>query len=209
MDEKKFLLAGTVLGVESDAIVLQTTERRPSGDYPDEHVIFVDDAQDLVAPGNRIKVMGTIGVDPDDNRRLRLTAEAKNIRDHETALDTNIARVTGKLDRNFEFFPPVPEEGRKAFGNLLLVVDEAFYMRGVVLQAPAAIAIDRGKKHLYGAKVLIEGRIQTREFVANQGAANQEDRVALEVVVNKADILEPASSADPFKEFEEKTEAAV
>jgi len=210
MNDSKFLLAGTVMACNPEYLVIETKERRPSGDYPDEHVVYVEDAQELgIEPGDRIKLMGTIGVDPNDPRRLRLVAEQSNVKSYDNVLDTNIARVSGRLDRNFEFFAPVPEEGRKAFGNLLLVVNEEFYMRGVILQAAAAIATDRSNKYTYGTIVQIEGRIQTREFVANQGSDNEEDRVALEIVVNKATIIKSADSSDPFKEFEKETAEAL
>lgn len=202
--ENRFLVAGEILAVDDGVITLETIERRPptpqnlSGEYPDQHQVYIEDATTR-SPGDRVAIIGTIGQDEFDGRKLVLKGEA--MKDHNSKRDLNIARIDGRLDRSFEHFEAVPEEGKRGFGNLLMIIDDTFYLRGVVLQAAQAIKIDRAKKFYAGAEIQIEGRLQTRAFTSND-----EDRVALEIVVSKAEVLVPAPSGDLFDQFEKEME---
>lgn len=202
----KFLVAGEILAVGNGVITLETIERRPptpanpSGEYPDTHQVYIESTGRK--PGDRVAIMGRISQDQIDGRKLVLIGES--IKDHDSKRDMNIARVAGRLDRDFEHFEAVPSEGKRGFGNLLMIVEDQFYLRGVVLQAAQAIKIDRSEKFMAGAEIEVEGRLQTREFVSND-----EERVALEIVVSKAKVLVKAPSGDVFEQFEEEMKAAI
>ena len=204
----KFLLAGEVVSIGDEYMVMETVERTPSGDYPDEHDVYFDGEMPVVSVGEKIQVLGKIGKDPDDPRKLRLTAEVDNVRDYDGALDLNIAKVSGKLHRGFEYFPPA--EGKRAFGNLLIVVGNEFYIRGVVLTASACIEMKRSEQFMSGAEIELSGRLQTRPFEINRNGVSEE-RVALEIVVDadKTKVLKKASDYDPFAEFEKQTAEAI
>lgn len=201
----KFLLAGEVIGISDDEIRMMTVERTVNGEYPDEHVILFDETPD-VKLGQRVQLVGEIGQDADNPRELCLNAKAENVLDYDKKIDHNIARVSGIMHRGFEYFPPIPDENKKGFGNLLLVVNDEFYIRGAVLTNPAAMKMDRDKKFTTGTEVQIEGRLQTREF-----EQNGEERVAIEIVVNadKTKVIKSAESVDLFEEYDELMKAAI
>jgi len=198
------MLAGEVVAKGGDIVSVETTERTPGGDYPDTHDVYFEDGAPDSHIGSRIQLVGKVAKDPDDPRTLRLTADTDNVRDYDGNLDINIGKVSGKLHRGFEYFRP--KEDKRAFGNLLLVVDEDFYMRGVVLTAPACMEIKEAGTYLTGAEIEIQGRLQTRPF-ESQG----EKRIALEIVVNpdKTKILKDASLDDAFADFDEKLIEAI
>lgn len=200
----KFLIAGEIVSTGDEMLVLETVERTPGGDYPDEHDVYFENGVPTVTLGEKAQILGRVEQDPIDPRKLRLTANASDVRDYDKKLDMNIAKVSGKLHRGFEYFPPA--EGKRAFGNLLIIVEETFYMRGVILTAPACMKMDREGKFTTGAEIEIQGRIQTRPF-ESQG----EERIALEIVVDpdKTRVLVEAKDYDPFAEYEESLKEAI
>ena len=56
----KFLLAGEVVGIGDEYMVMETVERTPSGDYPDEHEVYFTGDMPVVSIGEKVQVMGSV-----------------------------------------------------------------------------------------------------------------------------------------------------
>jgi len=198
----EFLLGGECTANHGDCLEIRTIARTPRADYPADHMVWLDEPVDTQV-GDRVAVIGRVAEDPNDPRGIRLQAE--NVADYEEKLDMNFCEVSGEMAQPFQYFPSA--EGKRAFGNILLVVDGDFYMRGAVLTAAAATFISRSPTIKSGCELQMAGRIQTRQF-----EQNGEERESLEIVVDtdKLKVLRKAEDTRKlFDKYRKQTADAI
>lgn len=199
--ENRIMLAGTVLAKRNDSIELETEEVSFDGTetYSHTHPIVMV-AKDLkaVKKGSRIKVDGKFG--RDENRRGRI--EATSVTTGYKGDDVNIGEIVGMAHRSFQFFPAVGD--KRAFGNVLVRLDEDLIIRGVCF-TPTCHRFDRDCTS--GSKVQVLGRIQHRKYLDRKGDNQQ----MIEIVGDDdwTNVLESNVLVNPFDVAGETLEEAI
>jgi hypothetical protein len=197
----KVILCGSITSVAKGTVTMETTEPSGTGDvYTEVHNITCKPGiMKDVKTGKKFKMVGSLG--RNDENRTQLQADSFKKLD-KSQPDANMARLTGIAHRSFEFYPRA--EGRMAFGNLLVSVDDIIF-RGVAFGHTAHM-LHRGCKR--GSTVQLEGRVRAREYQDNQG----DDQIMIEVVADPdyTKVLKKAVIVDDrFADLEEDQAKAI
>lgn len=199
----KVLVAGEVVAVDDTTVKILTIAHTPNRTFENEYTVHFDDGTPDLMVGERQQILGKFDKDLDNPNAIRIVGIES--RDYGSQLDMNIARVSGIVSQSLIAWDPIAEEKKRAFSEILLIVEGSFYVRGAVLRAPAVVKLERSGKILQGAEVQMEGRLNTRNFESN---GVKQERLEMVLDAPKTLVLKEAPS-DPFEAFnEESTDVA-
>jgi hypothetical protein len=190
-------LAGTVLDVQGNEVIIETKESTPRGDFTEQHLVQVGKLPDKVKAGTPIALFGSLQVEDGENF-VEGDPESVQVITKKALSELDVvnqAQVIAKASQGFDYFPPAM--AKKAFGNMLLKMGEQFYVRGVAFGPHASFL---NKKIKTGALVKLVGRLQNREF---EDRDTGETRTAVEIIANKdfTEVLAEADSGTVFDKY--------
>lgn len=187
-------LAGTVLDIAGNEVIVETKESTPNGEFAEQHLVQIGKLPAKIKHGTALCLYGELQVDSGENYILGDPESVKALTKKELSEMTvvNQAQIIAKASQSFDYFPPA--DNKRAFGNMLLKIADQFFIRGVAF-GPHALALS--KKIKTGALVKLVGRLQNRDFDDRQTG---ETRTAVEIIANRdfTQVLAEAENGSVF-----------
>lgn len=184
-----FMLTGDIRSMsEGDERELVLTTKSLDGEYEDDHTILVDLDTQIDAKfkpnAKKCTVFGKMDSVEVDGKRYTVFRAEKLLPASPKAEYINLARLVGEVARPYEFYPA--NDGKRAFGNLLIKVGEYFGSATAFRYAAQKI-----RQVTRGAIMQVQGRIEYRD----------NGFVRLVVDPEETKILQEAEKEDPFANY--------